>query len=544
VFYTPFSPKGIKAIGENRGRIRLPFLTQVSFWANSGKNIQGIFECLLQNKTNCKMRIGKYLPGLLFTIFILSCSDKDDPAPGIITAQASLVATTTTCDSYGIGGSYAINEALTSSHSIGAKINVTKAGSYTIHTDTVNGYSFTGSGTFAKTGEQNVILLGSGTPVMAGRDAFTITFGESACQINITVADKTDYSSRIMLATGQAHMADYYTVYALDGNKKILWRKTGFSDIPAVKDGIAYLTIDDNLQAVNIVTGELIWENTTVTRFNSAIAHHEGNLYISGSNGSIYGVNAADGAVLWEYFSGTYGVISSSPTVVDNVIYVGGNGGKVFALNLDGTEKKVYAIEGVTSSVRSSPAVVNNVIYFGNDNGYLYAVNAADGVVQWSRNVGVTGEQSPSITDGKVYIMGEEKLFCLDASNGSVVWEYASENAGNDWSSPIVKNGIVYASGMANGLQAFNAATGQELWHNYSSGQSADMDPVVFANHVYITGAGGISAVNATSGATLWNYGYIDPWSASNTVSFDIPAVVYDVNTKEVAYPATSGNVH
>jgi outer membrane protein assembly factor BamB len=491
------------------------------------------------------MRIRNYIPGLLFTAFILSCSDGDDPVPdeNVITAEATLVATTNTCASYGIGGSYAINQALTSSHSIGAKINVTKAGTYIIHTDTVNGYSFTGSGTFSKTGEQNVILLGNGTPVMAGRDVFTITFGESACQLNITVEDKSDYSSRIMLATGQVHMADNYTVYALDGNKQILWRKTGFSDIPAVHDGVAYLTINGNLQAVNIVTGQLIWENTTVSSFDNAIAYYEGNLYISGSNGYIYKVNAANGSSLWGYFSGSHGVISSSPTVVDNVIYVGGNGGKVFALNLDGTEKKVYTITGVTSSVRSSPAIVNNVIYFGNDNGYLYAVNVADGAVLWSRNVGVTGEQSPSIAEGKIYIMGEEKLFCLDAANGNVVWEYASEYADNGWSSPIVKNGIVYASGMGNGLQAFNAGTGAELWHNNSSGQSADLDPVVMGGHVYITGAGGISAVNATSGATLWNYGYINPTNISNTVVYYIPAVVYDRVTKEVAYPATSGNV-
>jgi outer membrane protein assembly factor BamB len=96
---------------------------------------------------------------------------------------------------------------------------------------------------------------------------------------------------------------------------------------------------------------------------------------------------------------------------------------------------------------------------------------------------------------------------------------------------------------MNNGLQAFDAATGQELWKNYSSAQTADMDPVVYDNHVYITGPGGISAVNATSGAKLWNYGYIDPWNTSNTVVYYTPAVVYDRVTKEVAYPATSGNV-
>lgn len=44
------------------------------------------------------------------------------------------------------------------------------------------------------------------------------------------------------------------------------------------------------------------------------------------------------------------------------------------------------------------------------------------------------------------------------------MWEYASEYADNYWSSPIVKNVIIYASGMADSLHAFNATTGQELW--------------------------------------------------------------------------------
>ena len=491
------------------------------------------------------MKIRPHIFFLLLIVSILSCSDGEDPQAenNAITAEATLLTSGSSCASWGAGGTYAMNEALTASHSIGARINVTKAGSYVIHTDTVNGYSFKGTGTFAKTGEQNVILLGSGTPVMPGTNVFTIKFGASACQVSLSVEDKTDYSSRIILATGQVHMADNYTLYALDGNKKILWRKTGFSDIPAVVDGVAYLTIGGNLQAVDIVTGNLAWENTTISSFDNAVAYHDGKLYISGSNGYIYGIDATNGTKLWEYFSGSYGVISSSPTVVDNVIYVGGNGGKLFALNLDGTEKKIYTLTGVTSSIRSSPAVKNNAIYFGNDNGYVYALNIADGSILWSRNVGVTGEESPTIADGKIYIMGEAKFFCLNESNGDIVWEYVSESADNDWSSPIVKNGIVYASGMNNGLQAFDAATGQELWKNYSSAQTADMDPVVYGNHVYITGPGGISAVNATSGAKLWNYGYIDPWNTSNTVVYYTPAVVYDRATKEVAYPATSGNV-
>jgi len=85
-----------------------------------------------------------------------------------------------------IGGYIKGVAADTTSHVIIA-VDVTTPGSYSVNTNTVNGYRFSSSGTFSSTGIQTVSLVASGTPVNAGTDVFTVNAGSSTCTFSITV---------------------------------------------------------------------------------------------------------------------------------------------------------------------------------------------------------------------------------------------------------------------------------------------------------------------------------------------------------------------
>jgi hypothetical protein len=63
---------------------------------------------------------------------------------------------------------------------------VATTGTYNITTNTVNGVSFSNSGTFSVTGVQTVLLTGTGTPLNSGSQTFTVTFGSSTCTFSIT----------------------------------------------------------------------------------------------------------------------------------------------------------------------------------------------------------------------------------------------------------------------------------------------------------------------------------------------------------------------
>ena len=95
---------------------------------------------------------------------------------------------TPTCGTATVNGSYGAGTGLNGTNTITLPVAVTSPGTYTIGSNTMNGYSFgPATGTFAATGPQTITLNGTGTPVAAGTDNFTITYGASTCGKSIAV---------------------------------------------------------------------------------------------------------------------------------------------------------------------------------------------------------------------------------------------------------------------------------------------------------------------------------------------------------------------
>ena len=65
-------------------------------------------------------------------------------------------------------------------------------------------------------------------------------------------------------------------------------------------------------------------------------------------------------------------VITSSPSLADNVLYTGSDDGYLYAVDAqNGTKLWDYATGG---AITSSPVQVGGVIYFGSNDGKMYAV--------------------------------------------------------------------------------------------------------------------------------------------------------------------------
>ena len=91
------------------------------------------------------------------------------------------------CTPATVGGTYTTGTALSASNTVIVQVNVTTIGAYNLTTNSVNGMTFSKSGTFSTTGLQSVTLTGSGTPVTAGINTLTPTIGTSSCTFNVTV---------------------------------------------------------------------------------------------------------------------------------------------------------------------------------------------------------------------------------------------------------------------------------------------------------------------------------------------------------------------
>ncbi len=91
------------------------------------------------------------------------------------------------CLGSAVSGMYYKDTILNASNYVDVNVQVDTAGTYIITTDTVNGFYFKASGSFTATGVQSVRLMGTGKPLAAGTNIFTVTYNGTVCEFNVTV---------------------------------------------------------------------------------------------------------------------------------------------------------------------------------------------------------------------------------------------------------------------------------------------------------------------------------------------------------------------
>jgi hypothetical protein len=92
-----------------------------------------------------------------------------------------------TCMNAVVSGSFVKSQALTAASKVDVQVNVTTIGSYTVSTNTVNGFSFSGTGSLTAAGLQTISLRANGTPLNDGPTTFTVTAGANTCTFSATV---------------------------------------------------------------------------------------------------------------------------------------------------------------------------------------------------------------------------------------------------------------------------------------------------------------------------------------------------------------------
>ncbi len=94
----------------------------------------------------------------------------------------------------------------------------------------------------------------------------------------------------------------------------------------------------------------------------------------------------------------------------------------------------------------------------------------------------------------------------LNASTGSLIWNYTFVGKEEVVSSPTVVNGVVYFGYYDHNVYALNATTGAKIW-NYTTGFSVESSPAISNNVVYICSEdGNLYALNAITGEKKWSY--------------------------------------
>jgi outer membrane protein assembly factor BamB len=128
----------------------------------------------------------------------------------------------------------------------------------------------------------------------------------------------------------------------------------------------------------------------------------------------------------------------------------------------------------------------------------------------WSVNVGGAASYA-LIVGGRVFVTvsvnGNSQLLALDASTGATLWgpialAGGSANAAYDAGTLFVVSGAPLSSPT---LSALDPATGNSKWSSPVSGGSVPAPPVAADGVVYTIDDGLVTALDETSGVTLWN---------------------------------------
>lgn len=131
------------------------------------------------------------ISSLLFitSVIFLACQKETSFEQGNSTASIGSLSVDASGNCLGavVSGTYMKDTAIKASNYVDVNVKVDSVGTYTISSDTVNGYYFRTTGTFGATGTPTVRLVGGGKPLAIGTNIFRVTYNGSVCDFTVAV---------------------------------------------------------------------------------------------------------------------------------------------------------------------------------------------------------------------------------------------------------------------------------------------------------------------------------------------------------------------
>ncbi len=192
------------------------------------------------------MKLYYLATAFLATIVLLTaCTKNTDPA-GESTGTLQVTATGN-CTPATAHGLFRVDSVLNSENYVDVLVNVSSGGSFTIKSDSVNGYSFKKTGTISA-GLNTVRLYASGKPIATGVDYFSISYGLTVCNFSITVFGANGGFGTALYTLGGS--PGNCSVSSINGNY--------ITGLPMAANNKVEMTVNINTPGTYIITGTVI----------------------------------------------------------------------------------------------------------------------------------------------------------------------------------------------------------------------------------------------------------------------------------------------
>ncbi len=198
-----------------------------------------------------------------------------------------------------------------------------------------------------------------------------------------------------------------------------------------------------------------------------------------------------------------------------NAVFVATGFGELLGLDA-ATGSRFWAFQ-MSAPAHSAPTAAGGKVYVVSATNVLHAVNQADGTEAWQflgipETAGVLSAASPAVSGSTVvvpYSSGE--VIAFDVESGELKWADAVVRSTRTLAvsgltdvaaSPVIYDGIVYATGVSGRTIAVRLSDGERLWEQNIGSAST---PAVSGNAIFIVDLeDNLVALDRTSGTVFW----------------------------------------
>lgn len=267
--------------------------------------------------------------------------------------------------------------------------------------------------------------------------------------------------------------------------------------LPAINDNVIYAADRQGLvEARDINTGELIWQQETELALSGGIGLSFDSVIIGSSDGEVIALDSVTGEVKWVVIVSSE--VLAVPAVGSGMIVIRTVDGNISALD-ENTGLSLWSYERNVPalSIRGTgmPVIVSDNVIAGYANGKLLALNLKNGKNIWETSVAIPRGRSeierlvdldtdPIEVDNVIYIASYQGgVSAILAIDGDVLWtnEDVSSYSGlsSDWSN-------LYLSDSASDVWQLDQRSGGSLWKQAELHQRRLTAPTVYRDYVVV----------------------------------------------------------
>ncbi len=302
---------------------------------------------------------------------------------------------------------------------------------------------------------------------------------------------------------------------------------------PVIAEGVAYVTVYDDLYAIDETTGAQLWTvdvngaSSSSNVGDRGATFSNGKLYVGDLEGYMWCLNATNGQEIWHWpYAIPPGDIKISPVVANGRVYFGtadGASGKNYLVALNAaTGAEVWSYKAPDNSILSSPAIDGTWIYFGCEDGKVYALNdtGSYATLKWSITTSGRVRSTPCVHGDRLFFGSsntDHSVFAVNKTTGESIWSFTLQSWYEIAYSLAVANDVVYFASPSRYVYALNASTTPGsysetspgeivLWRSLHFTESTLRSPAVTNDKVFLTANNVLYALNINNGLELWSY--------------------------------------